>query len=98
MSCNEGVENRLRRHIPIGKSVARDEDDVGPGERVESVGDVVREPVTAGYQPGCRTADPHRVRHARPGGEDLCRDADIERFRPVEDEDCDTMRAVVRHG
>lgn len=87
MGGHERVDDGLRRVVPVRKPVAGDEDDVGPLQRVQTVGDVVGQPVAAGHEPGRRAAHPYLVRHARAGREHLRGDPDIERFRALQDED-----------
>lgn len=53
---DQRVDDSPRRVVAVREPVAGDEDDVGPRERVEAVGDVVREAVAAGHRPG---AAPH---------------------------------------
>ncbi|GAA3544786.1 hypothetical protein GCM10022295_28450 [Streptomyces osmaniensis] len=74
-------------------SVAGDEDDVGPRERVEAVVDVVRQAVAARHEAGGRPTHPHFVRHARAGGENLRRNSDIEGLGTIEHQYGDAMQA-----
>ncbi len=95
---DERVDDGWRRVVAIGKTVAGDEDDVGPLQRVETVGDVVRQPVTTGHEAGRRAAHPYLVRHARARREHLRGDAHIERLRAFEHEDGGTVEAGGWHG
>src|SRR4051812_30933443 len=61
------VDHGRRRVLPVREAVAGDEDDIGPVERAEAVGDVVRQAVAASDQAGRGTADAYLVRHARSG-------------------------------
>ncbi|GGV87843.1 hypothetical protein GCM10015535_37910 [Streptomyces gelaticus] len=78
--------------------VAGDEDDVGPGKRVEAMGDGVRQAVAAGHETGGRSAHPYLVRHAHPSRENLRRNADIERLRTFQYKDGDAMQGGGGHG
>ncbi len=92
MGGDQCVDDGPRRVVAVRVPVAGDEDDVGPRERVETVLDVVREPIAAGHQTRCRPAHPHLVRHARAGREDLRGNSDIQRLRTLEDEYGDAMQ------
>ncbi len=90
-----GARRRRRPAGPRGRGAGtRDEDRLGPRERLEPVGHVVREAVAAGDRPGCRAAHAHLVGHARAGAEHLRRDADVERLRALEHEHGDAMVAA----
>lgn len=95
---DQRVNDGLRRVVAVREPVAGHEDDVGPCKRVEAVGDVVRQAVTAGHETGGGAAHPHLVRHARAGREHLRRNADIERLRTLEHKDGDAIQAGSWHG
>ncbi len=89
---DQRVDDGVRRVVTVRRPVARDEDDVGPREHVEAVGDVVGQAVAAGHQTGRRAAHPYFVRHARAGREHLRRNTDIDRLRTFEHEDGDVTQ------
>lgn len=94
---DQRVDDSPRRVVAVREPVAGDEDDVGPRERVEAVGDVVREAVAAGHETGRRPAHPHLVRHARAGRENRRGNPDIERLGTLKHKDDDAMQAGCRH-
>ena len=89
---DQRVDDRPRRVVPVRMPVAGHEHDVRPGQRVKAVRDGVRQAVPAGHQPGGRPAHPYLVRHARPGREHLCGDADVQWLGTLADEDGDTVQ------
>lgn len=82
---DQGRDDGLRWVVAVREPIARDEDNVSPCKRVETVGDVVGQAIASGHKPGCRAAHPHLVRHTRPGREHLRGNADIKRLRTLED-------------
>jgi hypothetical protein len=90
----ERVDHAARRILDIGVPIARDEDRLGPFERLEPIGHVVRKAVPARDETGRCAARSHLVGHAPPCGEHLGGDADVERLRPLEHEHGDAMVAA----
>ncbi|GAA3896166.1 hypothetical protein GCM10022207_75560 [Streptomyces lannensis] len=56
---------------------------------------MIRQAVAPGDKAGSGAAHPDLVRHAGPGREHLCGNADIKRLRTLEYEDGDMMQAAV---
>ena len=77
-----------------------------PGMKIVSAHSSASSPSATWYErpsppvtgPGCRAARAHLVGHALPGAEDLRRDADVERLRPLEHEHGDAVVPAASSG